>query len=89
MVGQGLDPALNGGGVDSAVSYRKGCDEVDGRVGVIDHAVKRVAALSYFLVTFAPSRTLDTSFCCGWKKLVSLDCHCHISLSNNISEAVS
>ena len=48
-----------------------------------------VVGLSYFLVIFAPSRSLETSFCCGAKWFVSRPCNAQIRFDRSSSAGVS
>ena len=65
LCGQGLDLTLSGGGVDQSVGSGHGRYAVIGHGWMVDRAANGVVVVSCFLVTLAPSRTLDISFCCG------------------------
>lgn len=57
---------LGGGKIDQRVPAGQGHDACHRHVCVVDRAVIRGAGLIlFFLVTLAPLRTLETSFCCG------------------------
>ena len=70
-VRQGLDPiACVAAGLIRRVGYSRAllCRSAVVAVGGRSSRVERwLGAVSYFLVTFAPLRTLEISFCCGPK----------------------